>query len=456
MRVAVLVLGDVGRSPRMQYHAVSLAAMPTCDDVDVIGYGGSKPLEALTSHKHIALHLLKEPATRRFPRSLFLLYAPFKVLYQILQLVWILGFKTQRPDYLLVQIPPAIPTLLVVHLVAAFRGVRLVFDWHNYAYSLMGISLGPRHPLVRLAERIERWFGRGAHANFCVTRAMQEDLATRWRIKAQALHDRPFESFRRTPVREQYELFERLEREIPGALAGRFEGGGGEPALRADRPAIVVSSTSWTPDEDFSLLLHAVRAYDAAEEELPRALFLITGRGPLRERYEREIAGLQLRRCAVHTLWLAPDDYPRLIGSADLGVCLHASSSGLDLPMKVVDMFGCGLPVCARAFACIGELVQDGQNGLLFDSGEQLAGQLRALLAGFPAGAARLRELAAGVEPFQRRRWADAWREVAAPVFDPSTIPRGGWVAWLVAVVAMLPIFLVMIVSMSRHSLRAS
>ena len=44
---------------------------------------------------------------------------------------------------------------------------------------------------------------------------------------------------------------------------------------------------------------------------------------------------LDVRRVAFRLLWLEAADYPLLLGSCDLGVCLHMSSSGVDLPMKV-------------------------------------------------------------------------------------------------------------------------
>jgi len=76
----------------------------------------------------------------------------------------------------------------------------------------------------------------------------------------------------------------------------------------------------------------------------------MSGKGPLKEHYMKLIDSRSWSRVKVFTPWLDAADYPKLLACADLGVCLHRSSSGLDLPMKVVDMFGCRLPVCAVDF----------------------------------------------------------------------------------------------------------
>lgn len=150
------------------------------------------------------------------------------------------------------------------------------------------------------------------------------------------------------------------------------------PTLREERTALLVSSTSWTADEDFGLLLEALEIYNRVastegdEGGLPRVLVMITGKGPLKDTYMGKVQEAQnawdFVRCI--SAWLDSADYPLLLGpffflsspidgsltcwdtgSADIGICLHDSSSALDLPMKIVDMFGCGLPVCALDFA---------------------------------------------------------------------------------------------------------
>lgn len=115
-----------------------------------------------------------------------------------------------------------------------------------------------------------------------------------------------------------------------------------------------MSSTSWTPDEDFEILTDAIVRSDEQITQFKggkRSIVLtITGKGPLRKTFEDKLKYLRLRNVKVLTVWLEPEAYPKLLACADLGISLHTSSSGLDLPMKLVDMLGSGLPVCAYSY----------------------------------------------------------------------------------------------------------
>ncbi len=410
-----MVLGDVGRSPRMQYHALALA--DRCADVDLVGYSGSPAYSAVRQHASITCHLLRPPRLtrpQRLPRLLFLGYTGVKVIYRCFQVVGVLLFVIPKPDFILVQNPPAIPTLIVALLAARLRSAQLIIDWHNFGYAMLALTLGHGHPAVRLARWYERAVGRRADAHLCVSRAMQSELLAHWGIHATVLYDRPADLFAPTPSAVRRDLFRRL-----GDAASGYD-----PDMPA-RPALIISPTSWTADEDFALVLDAVSRCDArfgagaaqASNHL-RLLFLITGSGPLRADFEDRMRRLSLHAVELRTLWVPPEDYPLLLGAADLGLCLHRSASGLDLPMKVADMFGAGLPVCALEYGpCLAEQVRHGENGLLFSSAAELADQLYDLLKDFPEETPRLDQLRRNVVASRGVRWADEWRAEALRVF---------------------------------------
>lgn len=416
IQVSVVVLGDVGRSPRMQYHALALAS--SLAEVDVVGYAGSALSPSLRDHDHIRWHLLRPPAAdarREASRARFVGSAAMRALRDGARLLWLLLRGVRKPDVILVQNPPAIPSLLVAWLAARLRSAKLVIDWHNLGYTMLALRLGGRHPLVRLAHRYERLVGRRADAHLCVSRRMQAALRDEWSIAgAVVLHDRPAARFAPTRPEIRQDVLRRLQEAIGFPVGER-------------RAALLVSPTSWTADEDFSVLLDAARRCEeliqaheasAGARRFPPLVVLITGTGPLRAHYEARIAALPLHRVVLRTLWLAPEDYPLVLGVADVGLCLHRSSSGLDLPMKLADMFGSGLPVCALDYGpCLAEQVRDGVDGLLFTTGAQLAGHLYALFRGFPDESPLLDQLRRNVGARALPRWADEWNAVALPVF---------------------------------------
>jgi beta-1,4-mannosyltransferase len=344
------------------------------------------------------------------------------------------GGALQKYDVIVLNTPPCIPAFAVVLFAArAVHSCPVIVDWHNFAHSIMQTTGASRR--VRAVARALEWvLGRQMDGHLCVSAAMARFLADEWAIDARVLYDRPRDDF--APVRDvetRHRLFRALHEAAAVPAGGDDEtvatvaAGGGGHEMRRDRPAVIVSSTSWTPDEDFKMLLAALVALDRRLAAAPpggllpyggRVVCAITGRGPLREEFERAYRAAGLRRVDVWFAWLAAGDYPLLLGSADVGVSMHTSSSGLDLPMKVVDMLGCGLPVVAYRYRCIGELVQRGRTGELFDGAEALADCLHGVL--FAAdGARRLGEMAQCVgDAFSpaAMRWQATWERDALPL----------------------------------------
>ena len=119
--VQVLVLGDIGRSPRMQYHALSIAKHG--GRVDIIGYHGMTTSKMKQNdaqlHTETDPHpeLIKSPLITIVPLPLppkvlrskslpFTLTGPLKVIWQVWGLFRALAYRTKPARWLLVQVRP--------------------------------------------------------------------------------------------------------------------------------------------------------------------------------------------------------------------------------------------------------------------------------------------------------------------------------------------------------------
>jgi beta-1,4-mannosyltransferase len=396
----------------MQYHAQALAANGV--DVALVGYTGTALSRRIEGDPRISVHRIAPSILRKldvgFGYALLAAIDTIRVSWRL----WGTLRRLERPDLVIVQNPPEFPTLAVTRF-SVGRNVRFVVDWHNVGFTLLRRRLGGWHPAVRLARWMERRDARRADASLCVSRGLAAFLQTRFGVKqATVLYDRPAAVF--APM-------ERAERErFRQALFGRL-------GVVGAAAGFIICPSSWTEDEDFDVVVEAVlwleekvRGWEAGApgRRFPHLIILVTGDGARRAQFERRFAGLPARRVQLRTRWLEPEEYPRVVGSADVGLCLHRSSSGLDIPMKIADLFGAGVPVCALDYgACLAERVRHGDNGLLFSTARQLADVLFDLFEGYPADQSRIERLRAGARKSARPTWEEGWAREARGVLIP-------------------------------------
>lgn len=409
--VTVIVLGDLGHSPRMTYHAQSLAQMGY--QVNLCGYLESSLPQFLYDNENITIYEI--PVIHNALNLPYLLFALYKVLMQL----WVLSsmFWTVLGDetkFVFIQNPPSLPILAIIGLLKSIwvPQMQICVDWHNLNWSILNLKYqNDNHPVVKLMKFYEQWFSKKfADINLTVTLELKRYLIDQFDINPSSIttfYDRPNEIFK--PLKDQEEL-----RKILEANKDIFN-----DKLNYDqiKDRIVVTSTSFTPDEDFNVLVECLKMLDIQMNgnDNQRLIMIVTGKGPLEDQFMAQINSHEWRHIVIRKVWLPIAQYPNILKISDLGLSLHYSSSGLDLPMKIVDLFGSGVPVVTLGYPVIAELVKHDQNGVILDSStettesaKQMAQIIYELLYD-PKHRQRYLKIKEGAMKESERRWSHEW-----------------------------------------------
>ena len=212
---AVLVLGDLNRSPRMLNHCRAISeSLTNVGEISLIGYNGGDLRSDIKSNNLIKTYFIPEILKSFFnkiPRIFFPIVALIKILLQFFILFYILLFKIPKPKFLILQNPPGLPAIFICWIACFFRRTKFIIDWHNYGYTILKVNKRNKF-ICYIAKLYEILFAKVSHLNFCVSDSMQHNLLQNMNINSIVLHDRALKDvFRKLDLTESHELFQKYE-----------------------------------------------------------------------------------------------------------------------------------------------------------------------------------------------------------------------------------------------------
>ncbi|XP_057474004.1 UDP-glycosyltransferase TURAN-like [Actinidia eriantha] len=155
------------------------------------------------------------------------------------------------------------------------RGIVWYASKYAYGTTISAARFTLRDQKMVCGARFEKHYGKVENGSLCVMKAMQHELAQNLGIKVAVLYYQPAEFFRPASIEEKHRWpnfsvakvlsGEKLEKLVdscdPNGTLFTSQVGNGI-FVKRNRPALIVSSTNWTPDEDFGILLEAAVMYD--------------------------------------------------------------------------------------------------------------------------------------------------------------------------------------------------
>lgn len=379
--IVIIVLGDLGHSPRMLNHVSSFLKLgyrvKLCgyleSDIEFNLFNG-KDEDGNEYINNLSINEIK--VIKNNFKLPYILFGILKIFIQIFELIkLLLGLINEETRYILIQNPPSIPLLLIICLLKSIKYpfLNLIIDWHNLNFTILNLRFkNENHFIIKFLKNYEKFLSyKFSDLNLTVSSKLKEFLINEFKInkdKIVIVYDKPIKQIFKTLTIDDDKENGNLEKmNIINSHKEIFSNG-----FDIENDKILITSTSFTEDEDFNLLIKSLIEFEKYLQDSKfnnnnnkKIYMIITGKGPKRDYYMNLIKNEKFEKIIIKNVWLKIEDYPKILKISDLGISLHYSSSGLDLPMKIVDLFGCGIPVISMNFPSISELVKNNINGLI-------------------------------------------------------------------------------------------
>lgn len=398
----VVNIGDVGRSPRTANHIVQISKLPS-SQVDYLCFLETE-VPSFLQKPNINLVFANTRINKLVKKLPSIVYFFLRIFLELITFFFLFCTSLRKKyDNILIQNPYCLSFLLFLPLYKLFsKHTRVVIDVHNFGYSLLSphssaktntpaeqSSASPARKYLSKFKRIlvavykfsEVFLVRfNADRVLTVSKAMKAALIGEWRIpqdRVFVLYDLPdFSKFHKLSLNEKHDFLSSIKEFQLGEneTISTEKDSNGEVTEKTSKNLLGVISSSWGLDDDFETLIEALKILEERKSFTQTLYLFFTGSGPRKSELGARLLQLSSKKIVILIKWLHFSEYTSLIGSADFTISVHKSSTGLDLPIKILDSFACEVPVLAFNYApTLAELVDQGNNGFFYNNAEELA-----------------------------------------------------------------------------------
>lgn len=345
----IFSINDIGQNFRLLRHAKSFSSLNNSIVTIFAPEISSLPKE-IEKSENIKIHYLY---VFHLPYFLNLILLPFLYLFIQFQCIYFYLKSSIDYDFIISNPWPFFNSTFSFSLSRLFKA-KLIYDISIFKFSDKN--------RLQIARDLEKKVNRAADFRICSSRALQVFLELQ-KLSSSIIHDPPGNQFFSEKVvkKEVFSFLGISERNLIGILM---------PIYNADFLSFIFDFCERMDQEEVKNAF--IIFGNPKTESQVESIFNKKSNSTQNLKNQNNLLKLNLKYSSLHFVPINTDAYSNILSCCDVGILLNGSKYGFDYTPELTELIACKIPIIVGKGGCMTEVVENGKNGFIFQSKDQL------------------------------------------------------------------------------------